>query len=57
MGPNVFDEYKRMWLETNPYLFAVTAIVSVLHTVFEFMAFKNEIQFWSGKEDVQGISV
>ena len=57
MTPKAFDEYKRMWLETNPILFGVTMIVSVLHTVFEFMAFKNEVQFWAGKEDVEGISV
>ena len=43
MPPRVFDEYKRIWLETDPILFTVTAIVSILHTVFEFMAFKNEI--------------
>ena len=53
----MFDEYKRIWLETDPILFTVTAIVSILHTVFEFLAFKNEIQFWSGKEDVEGLSV
>ena len=35
----------------------MTAIVSLLHTVFEFLAFKNDIQFWNGKEDVEGISV
>lgn len=43
MDAKAFDEYKRIWLETDPVLFAVTAIVSVLHTVFEFLAFKNEI--------------
>jgi len=52
-----YDEYKRIWLETDPILFTVTAIVSVLHTLFEFLAFKNDIQFWNGKETVEGISV
>jgi hypothetical protein len=28
-------------IETNPYLLAVTIIVSVIHTVFEILAFKN----------------
>ena len=52
-----YDEYKRIWLETDPILFTVTAIVSCLHSAFEFLAFKNDIQFWNGKEDVEGISV
>ena len=57
MSADMFDEYKRIWLETDPILFTVTAIVSCLHTVFEFLAMKNEIQFWNGKEDVEGLSV
>lgn len=57
LKPSDYDEYKRIWLETDPILFTVTAIVSVLHTLFEFLAFKNDIQFWNGKEDVEGISV
>lgn len=28
-------------LETNPYLLALTIIVSIVHSVFEFLAFKN----------------
>ena len=38
-----YQEYKRIWLETDPILFTVTAVVSVLHSVFEFLAFKNDI--------------
>lgn len=57
LKPSDYDEYKRIWLETDPILFTVTAIVSVLHSLFEFLAFKNDIQFWNGKEDVEGISV
>jgi len=57
LKPSDYDEYKRIWLETDPILFTVTAIVSCLHTIFEFLAFKNDIQFWNGKESVEGISV
>ena len=28
-------------LETNPYILGVTIVVSLVHTVFEFLAFKN----------------
>lgn len=41
-----FDEFKRMYLETNIILLSVTAIVSCLHSLFECLAFKNDIQFW-----------
>lgn len=40
------DEMKRMFLETDPILLTVTAIVSLLHTLFEVLAFKNDINFW-----------
>lgn len=36
-----FDEIKRMLRETNPILLGVTFTVSILHSVFEFLAFKN----------------
>ena len=28
-------------METNPYLLGLTMIVTLVHTVFEFLAFKN----------------
>jgi len=46
-----------MYLETDKILLAVTMIVSLLHTVFEFLAFKNDISFWNNKESMEGISV
>ena len=51
------DEIKRIFVETDPTLLAVTGIVSVLHTIFEFLAFKNDISFWSQKDSMEGISV
>ncbi|KAI9144179.1 cleft lip and palate transmembrane protein 1-domain-containing protein [Paraphysoderma sedebokerense] len=51
------DEIKRMFVETNPYFLGLTMFVSLLHSVFDFLAFKNDIQFWRNKEDVHGISV
>lgn len=32
-------------------------IVSLLHTVFEFLAFKNDIQFWRSRKSLEGLSV
>lgn len=35
------DSLKEAMLETNPYLLAMTFVVSVVHSIFEFLAFKN----------------
>lgn len=51
------DEMKRMFLETDPILLSVTIIVSLLHTIFEILAFKNDINFWQTKDSMEGISV
>lgn len=44
-------------METNPYLLAMTMIVSLVHTVFEILAFKNDIQFWKTRKSLEGLSV
>jgi hypothetical protein len=51
------EEMKRMFLETNPYLLGTTMIVTLLHTIFDFLAFKNDIQFWNNKKNVEGLSI
>ena len=51
-----FEIMKRMFLEANPYFLAVTMFVSVLHTVFEFMAFKSDIEFWKTRTTLKGLS-
>ncbi|KAK9728595.1 hypothetical protein K7432_000944 [Basidiobolus ranarum] len=56
-GGNDMDEFKRMLIDTNPWLLGITAFVSVLHSIFDFLAFKNDITFWKEKKDVVGISV
>ena len=37
------DSIKEAFLETNFYLLVMTFVVSILHTIFEFLAFKNGI--------------
>uniref|UniRef100_A0A1B6C3W8 Cleft lip and palate transmembrane protein 1 n=1 Tax=Clastoptera arizonana TaxID=38151 RepID=A0A1B6C3W8_9HEMI len=51
------DSLKEALLETSPYLIAATVIVSVLHSVFELLAFKNDIQFWNNRKSLEGLSV
>ncbi|MCO5614446.1 hypothetical protein L7F22_068728 [Adiantum nelumboides] len=50
------DELKRVFLEGNPYLLGVTMFVSMLHTVFDILAFKNDIQFWNKNKSMEGLS-
>lgn len=35
------DSLKEALLETSPYLLGITIFVSILHSVFELLAFKN----------------
>ncbi len=46
-----------MLLEGNPYYLALTFAVSVLHSVFDMLAFKNDIGFWKDKKSVEGLSI
>eukprot|EP01133_Synstelium_polycarpum_P007581 gene7581-8872_t len=56
-GSETNDDFKRMLTDTNPYLLALTMAVSILHTVFEFLAFKNDIAFWKNNKSMEGLSV
>lgn len=51
------DTLKETLLDTNPYLLGVTIMVSILHSVFELLAFKNDIQFWNNRNSLEGLSV
>ncbi|CAM8906567.1 unnamed protein product [Rhodiola kirilowii] len=50
------DEMKRAFLEGNPYLLVITMFVSLLHSLFDFLAFKNDIQFWNKNKSMEGLS-
>ncbi|XP_065158917.1 putative lipid scramblase CLPTM1 [Atheta coriaria] len=51
------DTLKETLLETNPYLLGITIFVSILHSIFELLAFKNDIQFWNNRNSLEGLSV
>lgn len=51
------DSLKEALLETSPYLLGLTVIVSLLHSAFELLAFKNDIQFWKNRKSLEGLSV
>ncbi len=50
------DNFKRMFLENNPYFLALTICVSLLHTVFDMLAFRSDIGFWHKRKNLAGLS-
>ncbi|KDQ64299.1 hypothetical protein JAAARDRAFT_118483 [Jaapia argillacea MUCL 33604] len=56
-GAAELDEVKRMLVETNPYFLGLTALVSILHTVFEMLAFKNDVSHWRQRKELVGVSI
>lgn len=51
------DTIKELLLDTSPYLLGLTISVSILHSIFELLAFKNDIQFWNNRQSLEGLSV
>lgn len=50
------DEIKRIFLEGNPYFLGLTILVSLLHSLFDILAFKNDIGFWRDNKSMRGLS-
>lgn len=50
------DEVKRIFLEGNPYFLALTVVVSMFHSLFDVLAFKNDIGFWKDNKSMKGLS-
>ncbi|KAG8218967.1 cleft lip and palate transmembrane protein 1-domain-containing protein [Butyriboletus roseoflavus] len=51
------DEVKRMLLETNPWFLGLTGLVSILHVVFEMLAFKSDVSHWRQQKELVGVSL
>ncbi|KAJ5936079.1 hypothetical protein N7454_005377 [Penicillium verhagenii] len=52
-----WEMVKEILLDTNIYLLCTTGIVTILHMLFETLAFKNDISHWRKKKDNVGTSV
>jgi hypothetical protein len=50
------DEVRELISEERIYRFALMQLISVLHIIFDVLAFKNDLGFWKGREDMRGLS-
>ena len=46
----------RLISETSLYLLALTTLASLLHLLFEFLAFRSDISFWQSNKSLAGLS-
>tara|TARA_B110000971_G_C19775890_1_gene393003 strand:- start:99 stop:584 length:486 start_codon:yes stop_codon:yes gene_type:complete len=51
------DDVRRLISDTNILLLSITIFASTLHMLFEFLAFKSEVNFWNENTDLTGLSV
>eukprot|EP01130_Rhizamoeba_saxonica_P011422 TRINITY_DN4747_c0_g1_i2.p1 TRINITY_DN4747_c0_g1~~TRINITY_DN4747_c0_g1_i2.p1 ORF type:complete len:491 (-),score=92.16 TRINITY_DN4747_c0_g1_i2:37-1509(-) len=51
------EDVKRILMDNHPYVLAGTMVISLLHTVLDVLAFKNEISFWKNRKSMEGLSV
>ena len=57
MTESDLDEMKELFTGTDWKWLAMTFAVSILHSWFAFLAFKNDIGFWKKKSNLEGLSV
>lgn len=50
------DDVRRMLSDTSIYFLLVTIIASLLHLIFEFLAFQSDINFWQHNKSLAGLS-
>ncbi|KAJ2746996.1 biotin holocarboxylase synthetase [Coemansia sp. BCRC 34301] len=52
------DNLREMVYEVNPTMLGITIVAMTFHMLFEFLAYKEDVSFWSGKNkaNLQGIS-
>jgi hypothetical protein len=51
------EEARRMFLDVHPYAMYAMGLIAVLHFLLDFLAFKNDVAFWRGKQSFTGLSL
>ena len=59
LGENEVEDLKEMMLDLGGSwkMWALTSVVGLLHSVFAFLAFKNDVGFWKARNSLEGLSV
>ncbi|KAK3735199.1 hypothetical protein QZH41_017946 [Actinostola sp. cb2023] len=50
------DDIRGLFTEVNMYLLGLTFTISIFHILFDFLAFKNDINFWRKTDSMVGLS-
>jgi hypothetical protein len=50
------EDLRGMFVHTNPLLLYTTVAVSAVHLLFDVLAFKNDVSFWSSVDSMEGLS-
>ncbi|XP_043679864.1 cleft lip and palate transmembrane protein 1-like protein isoform X1 [Vespula pensylvanica] len=50
------DEIKGIFADTNIYLLGGTFFIAAIHILIDFLAFKNDVNFWRRKNNLAGLS-
>mmetsp|Transcript_29584 Transcript_29584/g.76405 ORF Transcript_29584/g.76405 Transcript_29584/m.76405 type:complete len:417 (-) Transcript_29584:623-1873(-) len=50
------EDLRGMFVHTNPTLLYTTVAVSAVHLLFDVLAFKNDVSFWSSVDSMEGLS-
>lgn len=50
------EDVKGIFFDTNHFMLLVTILIISFHTLFDFLAFKNDIQFWRNRQTMEGVS-
>ncbi|KOC62505.1 Cleft lip and palate transmembrane protein 1-like protein [Habropoda laboriosa] len=50
------DEVKGILADTNIYVLGGAVFITVIHLLFDFLAFKNDVSYWRRKDNLVGLS-
>ena len=51
------DDIRAMVSGENLKIWALTTVIGLLHTIFSYLAFKNDIGFWKKRSSLEGLSI
>ncbi|PWN44257.1 cleft lip and palate transmembrane 1 [Ceraceosorus guamensis] len=57
MGAAEVDLIKETLLTTSPWYLGLTMLVTLLHSLFEFLAFSSDVSHWRQKDNLAGVSI